>query len=276
MRRMKWGTGTVSCGLCNTLGHNIRRCPYYEEIVEEALEISHKGKAGQYKYYTWQHSMALKEKEKRANKKQRPPSTKPRRCSFCKLTGHTKRNCTFKTEVRDVFYDANVVWRTAFMKIAKEVGIAPGALLKIRRFQSYSGGVQGWKIYRNVMTLVTDADWNELTFMNSYGQHWQYQSLWYMSHHLAIPEDNVAVKIGQPELKQFYGSLFYADPARTQSVKSIEVIAKAEVPLDDAWVHNKEVKELDWLIAQHSHAELEQQLEILPWAKRIIKNGIRP
>jgi hypothetical protein len=281
MRKMKWGTGTVSCGLCNTLGHNIRKCPYYEDILKEAEEIfdnGNKGTVGKYKYYTWQHQTALREKDKRANKKPKTPSSKPRKCSFCKLTGHTKRNCTFKAEVKDLFYDANTVWRTAFVKRAKEVGIAPGALLKLRRFQSYSGGVGGggWKVYRNVMTLVTGADWDELTFMNSYGMHWQYQSLWFMTHHLAIPESDVHVKIGQPELKQFYGSLFFADPAKSMSVQNIEVIAKADIPLGDAWAHNKEVKELDWLIAQHSHAELDRDLSIIPWAKKIIKDGICP
>tara|TARA_Y100000592_G_scaffold32435_1_gene51532 strand:+ start:351 stop:1190 length:840 start_codon:yes stop_codon:yes gene_type:complete len=279
MRRMKWGKGTVSCGLCHALGHNIRSCPHLEEVLMEAELISETtdGDIGRpHKYKPYQHIRALWEKKKREKRKPRPESAKPRRCSFCKMEGHTKRNCTFKSEVKDIFYEANAVWRAAFLKRAKEVGLGPGALIKIKRFQAYSGATGGWGVYKNVISLVTSAAWDELTFMNSYGDHWQYQSLWLIEHHLAIPDNNVKVKIGQPELKQFFGALFYADPLHNKGIKTIEIINKAPMPLDDAWVYNKEVKELDWLIAQHSLGELERDYAIIPLAESIIKNGIRP
>ena len=283
MRRMKWGKGTVSCGLCHALGHNIRSCPMLEEVAAEAkLAQEHKkedftiANAPSYKFYPWQHARALWEKEKRGNRKPKPKSTKPRKCSFCKMEGHTKRNCSFKTEVKDIFYEANAIWRAAFMRKAKEVGIGPGALIKIKRFQAYSGTTMGWKVYKDVISLVTGANWDELTFMNSYGLHWQYQSLWFVEHHLALPQNDVQVKIGQPELKQFFGPLFYADATRHTYVKNIEVVNKAPISLDDAWVYNKEVKELDWLIAQHSLHELESDYSIIPLVKDIIKNGICP
>jgi len=280
MRRMKWGKGTVSCGLCHALGHNIRSCPMLEEVAAEAkLAQEHKkedftiANAPSYKFYPWQHARALWEKEKRGNRKPKPKSTKPRKCSFCKMEGHTKRNCSFKTEVKDIFYEANAIWRAAFMRKAKEVGIGPGALIKIKRFQAYSGTTMGWKVYKDVISLVTGANWDELTFMNSYGLHWQYQSLWYIQHHLALPDEAIEVKIGQPELKQFFGNLFFADNLHHKTIKSIEVVNKANIPLDDDWVNNKSVKELDWLVDQHSLGELESELAILPWAIKIIKKG---
>ena len=283
MRRMKWGKGTVSCGLCHTLGHNIRSCPHYEEVLEEAMLAAERKKEGftvanapSYKFYPWQHARALCEKKKRDNRKPTASVTKPRKCSFCKLQGHTKRNCTFKAEAKDTLYDANAIWRQAFANQAKQVGLGPGALIKIKRFQSYSGTTMGWRVYKDVMSLITSADWDELTFMNSYGMHWQYQSLWFLEHHLALPESNIEVKLGQPELKQFFGNLFYSDATNYSRVKQIEVISKADIFLDDAWIHNKEVKELDWLIGQHSEQELQSELAIIPWAQKIIKNGISP
>jgi hypothetical protein len=106
--------------------------------------------------------------------------------------------------------------------------------------------------------------------------HWQYQSLWYINHHLALDDDSVSVKIGQPELRQLFGNLFFSEPAKSLSVKNIEVITKADVPLDEAWVNDQQVKEIDWLITQHSCNQLEGELSILPWARNIIRNGIRP
>jgi len=281
MRVMHWGKGTVSCGLCGAKGHNIRTCPHYKDVLREAqLIVDHETKGtpivGRYRWFTWQHAMALFEKKKRDNKKPRPKPTKKRKCSFCKETDHTKRNCSVKVEAKKVLYEANVIWRSTFLTKAKEVGIAPGALIKLKRFQSYSGGVMGWRVYKDTMSLVIGADWDELTFMNSYGLHWQYQALWYISHHLALDDDSVSVKIGQPELRQLFGNLFFSEPAKSLSVKNIEVITKAEVPLDEAWANNQQVKELDWLIAQHSLNQLEGELSILPWARNIIRNGIRP
>ena len=281
MRKMKWGKGTNTCRLCQGAGHNIRSCPELPKILEEAKKIAKDpaylplGRRN-YNYYTWQHAEAIFEEGKRKQLKTRPKSTKPRRCSFCKMTGHTKRNCSDKTETKAILYDANVIWRKSFLKKAKEVGLAPGALLKLRKFQSYSGGVGGWRVYKNTMTLVTGADWDELTFMNSYGLHWQYQALWFITHHLALPDNDVQVRIGQHELKELFGSLFYADPSKTVSVRNIEVVTPAEVLLDDGWVYNHQVKEIEWLIGHHSLEQLENELQILPWAKAIIKNGIRP
>ena len=163
------------------------------------------------------------------------------------------------------------------MKRAKHIGLGPGALIKIKRFQAYSRATGGWGVYKDVMSLVTGAAWDELTFMNSYGLHWQYQSLWFLDHHIALPGDDIDVKIGSSELKQFFGQLFFADTMSAhRALKKIEVINKVDIPLDDTWIHNKEVKELDWLVAQHSHHELESELAIVPWAERIIKNGIIP
>ncbi len=282
MRAMKWGKGTVTCGLCSAAGHNIRSCPHYEEILKEAQYAAERKKEGftvanapTYKFYPWQHARAMWEKKKRDNrKKSKPKSTKPRKCSFCKLTDHTKRNCSLKKSSKEELYAANAIWRDAFANQANQVGLGPGALIKIKRFQSYSSTSMGWRVYKDVMSLVTAADWDELTFMNSYGLHWQYQSLWSVDHHLAHSDDDIKVRIGQPELKQFFGKLLYADQNRHNAVQGIEIINKAEVNLDDKWIHNKQVKELDWLIDQHSLAELEGELAIIPWARKIIKNGI--
>jgi len=277
MRAMKWGKGTVTCGLCSATGHNIRGCPMMEEVAAEAeiAAASPNNTSRAYKFYPWQHARAMMEKKKRENKKAKPKSTKPRKCSFCKLTDHTKRNCPYKKSVKQELYEANVVWRKAFAEQAKEIGIGPGALIKIKRFQSYSGTSMGWRVYKDVMSLVTAADWDELTFMNSYGLHWQYQSLWYFEHHLAMPESDIKVRIGQPELKQFFGNLFYADKNRHTSIQGIEVVNKAAILLGEEWVNSDEVKELDWLIDQHSLAELEGELAIIPWARKIIQDGIK-
>ena len=115
---MSWN-GTVRCSVCYENGHNKTSCPTLKKAWEED-PTSWKGRE-------WQRILDRK--------------AKPKICGYCNESGHTRAGCDTMKAHKSLFHDDLVLWRTALVKWASDVGLGVGALVRCKDAQ-YHGGDQ--------------------------------------------------------------------------------------------------------------------------------------
>jgi hypothetical protein len=123
---MSWN-GTVRCSFCGKKGHNRRSCPDLKKEIEN-------NPTG---YYA------------RMQKLKKPASD--RRCSYCNLKGHNRRTCPeLKKDMNQWRFQAKH-WRKKWAIWMAEIGLAPGALVKVQT---------GYSEYN--VRLVKEVFWSSL------------------------------------------------------------------------------------------------------------------
>jgi hypothetical protein len=154
MRNYQNGAGkrTVHCGLCRTPGHNRTNCPMIEPWAKEYEEWED-GAREAVLSDAWLKRQAYSTREaKRARSE--APRAKPA-CGFCRSTSHNRRNCTEMEQWRKKLTKANIRWRKAYAKFARERGCAPGSLLEVS-YQEYEYKVMEY-VDRSEVVLVDNA-----------------------------------------------------------------------------------------------------------------------
>lgn len=104
---MSW-SGTVRCGHCYNTGHNKRSCPTLKEFVENNPD-------------SW----------RAKNHARSAAKGKLRRCTYCNLKGHNRRTCEHLKTDKVEWVTKTREWREGFVEWAAEIGLSPGALIRM-------------------------------------------------------------------------------------------------------------------------------------------------
>jgi len=112
-------SGTVRCGVCYESGHNKTSCPQLRDAWEKDPES----------YYGRQWQKILDRK------------AKPKTCSYCGESGHTRAGCETANKHKAQFQMDLNLWRKALVKWMEEIGLGPGAMVRSNDARYYRNGV---------------------------------------------------------------------------------------------------------------------------------------
>ena len=101
-------SGTVHCGHCYEKGHNKTACP---KMRREAAANPD----------SWQAAALAKIEARKA---------KPKICSYCDTSGHTRAGCDTVKQHKVAFIKDSTLWRSALAKWMNEVGLGTGSLVQ--------------------------------------------------------------------------------------------------------------------------------------------------
>ena len=110
--------GTVRCSVCYESGHNKTSCPTLRKAWEED-PTSYRGRQ-------WERILARK--------------AKPKVCSYCDTTGHTRAGCDVAKKHKAQFQMDLNLWRKALVKWTRDTGLGIGALVRNNCASYYRGG----------------------------------------------------------------------------------------------------------------------------------------
>ena len=109
--------GTVRCSVCYEKGHNKTSCPTLRKAWEED-PTSYRGRQ-------WQRILDRK--------------AKPKVCSYCDTTGHTRAGCDVAKKHKAQFQMDLNLWRKALVKWMSDTGLGIGALVRCNNAAYYRG-----------------------------------------------------------------------------------------------------------------------------------------
>jgi hypothetical protein len=122
-----------TCKFCDTTGHTMASCPTMQEIYESTKTLSIDKRS-------YKENYAAQYLENRASKK-KPSNRAPKKCGYCRETGHSRRSCPTMVKDRELIAKGNKVWRRMWAENSKNFGLTPASLLKLKnRTYSYKHG----------------------------------------------------------------------------------------------------------------------------------------
>lgn len=268
MRKAEWGTMTNTCSVCRGPGHNRRSCPEVPKFAKECKEIMDSGIV--ITRIDKHLVSAYEENELRKHRKKKKP-TKDRKCSFCKVVKHTKRNCPAKAKYRDLLYEANRCWRRGMLEDMEKAGFGAGALIKINQ----SGGIAGLKpktspeVGKVTYAIVSAIPWEKMTFMGKYTGRWEYQTDYNFQ---ATTTCGYAFRMSESELRVLLKTNKFHINNNWSIPRGFLTIASPATPgpPEDWLAKDSKVAQVEWLINDHSASQLEDY-GIISLARKIIK-----
>ena len=255
MQKFNWPKAENKCSVCYKLGHNKTTCRMvplleisYQECVKLRSTIPHRIQQGHNEY-------ELRKTRKSQTKK--PP--KPRRCSFCRDTGHTRPKCPHKAKYRSLLYNANKAWRQEFLRVTSQCGFGVGT------FFCYGDGQYTCPTH----AIVTKIPWEKMTFMAYYEGSWEYQTNYLFS---CFSVEGSELFLYEVSLLSLFGTVIN-NPRKTQVYyknSKIEIKTPVTPQPPDLWAENNAVGPIEWLINEHSASQLED-LGVVRTARKIIR-----
>jgi len=133
MKGYEWGTGTVRCGFCNILGHNITSCSYVSTMYKVYLsKVQSCDIRGEVYSPSSLEKRAVREMQRRETRNlARKKPRKKARCSFCNSVKHKRNRCPKLTKLKAKVRKANENWRRAFVSEMVANGYGIGSLIDI-------------------------------------------------------------------------------------------------------------------------------------------------
>jgi len=254
MRKLEWGKYTNTCSVCKKLGHNRTTCPKVPELAEKCKEILDSGV--RLKQIVPTLASAYEESELRKLRKQKKVTpTKPRKCSFCRETGHTKRNCPGKTAYKDLLYEANQAWRRVFLEDLNKVGLGTGSLVSYDLTQG------------TIYAIIQNIPWKTMSFMALYQGRWEYQTDYKID---LISTSGDPIWMQEFELGGLTKTKAVCNKKTYPVAGHVSIITPSYPNPPEGWVESKKVGAIEWLINEHSAEQLEGY-RVIKLAREIIK-----
>ena len=145
-KQSNYGRTAPTCKFCGTQGHTLAKCPdmiaLYEQVKDDPIhERDFKGN----------YAVQYIEKKKGISKTGTKVAKKPKKCGYCRGTGHNRRDCPQMVKDKEFIIKANKVWRRKWSEVATKYGLTPASLLKVhtRNYNYQQGG------YDNTAHLCT-------------------------------------------------------------------------------------------------------------------------
>ena len=135
-KQSNYGRTAPTCKFCGTQGHTLVKCPdmiaLYEEVKDKPIEE---------RDFKGNYAVQYIEKKKGIAKTGTKTTKKPKKCGYCRATGHNRRDCPQMVKDKEFIIKANRVWRHLWSETATKFGLTPASLIKVvDRGYNYQAG----------------------------------------------------------------------------------------------------------------------------------------
>jgi len=159
--------GTVTCGYCYNQGHNKRSCPTATERAQRAYQEAKEAGSSDLEYYARNLAKRTGINPETGEKRKRRNESYGRKCSYCRVQGHSRRTCSsIKDDHRNYRRMASVVRKDMLARM-QEHGFGIGSLVTLvtNEWNEEAGAYQD----ATAAYLVTKIKWENIGPHNQTG-----------------------------------------------------------------------------------------------------------
>ena len=273
-------TRTISCRYCDGDGHSVQHCPQIPIDGAKALAKLEQGHVLNYienfALQRWQ-----KNQEIAQARRQRVQSQKPKKCGYCKTTGHSRRTCEILRDDKKFLHEANKVWRRFWAEAAISKGFAPASLVKIT--------VDGWLKQRfnlpsrDIICLIGSEQPKNLTVFamaRDYDQRQEITIPTNPAQALTLPASYLASVNPRNFIESRYGWREYLSCGYGwNSIEGVQVLSPSTYTYSEEWI-NECPPDIDYALKKWPRAKLQNFIskvkDFLDWRKTVPNIGMLP
>ena len=262
-KQSNYGRTSPTCKFCGTQGHTLTKCPdmiaLYEEVKDKPIhERDFKGN----------YAVQYIERKKGISKTGTKVAKKPKKCGYCRATGHNRRDCPQMVKDKEFIIKANKVWRKLWSETATKYGLTPASLLKVHtRNYNYSQG--GYENTAQLCTVGAELPENLNVFALGEDNKQQEVHIPLLGYKPEYGNNNISARILIKTKSDSLASNLFAYSYYWGNIESMEVIAQSSYTFPEEWFEQAPTEDIDYALKKWTK---EQMSDFLKKCEKLVDN----
>tara|TARA_A100001515_G_scaffold144727_1_gene149733 strand:+ start:834 stop:1556 length:723 start_codon:yes stop_codon:yes gene_type:complete len=231
----------------------------YEEVKDKTIEE---------RDFKGNFAVQYIEKRRGISKTGKSIPKKPKKCGYCRETGHNRRDCPQMVKDKEFIMKANRLWRKIWSDKATKYGLTPASLIKVtdRRYDYNQGGyvtkeflcTVGAELPENltVFALGEDSKKQEINipllgYKPEYGNH------------------NVSARVLVNAVNESLGRALFSYSYSWGNIESVQLIARSSYEFTDEWLDDCPMEDINYALKKWTK---EQMSDFLKQCKNLVED----
>jgi len=246
----RYGRSAPTCKFCGTQGHTLVKCPdmiaMYEEVKDKPIhERDFKGN----------YAVQYIEKRKGISNTGTKIAKKPKKCGYCRETGHNRRDCPQMVKDKEFIIKANHVWRHLWSETATKYGLTPASLIKITdRNYDYKAGSYATKPH--LCTVGAELPENLNVFALGEDSKQQEVVIPLLGYKPEYGSNNINARILIKAKSDSLASTLFSYSYYHGNVESIEVVAQSSYTFPEEWFEQPPTEDIDYALKKWTKEQM--------------------
>ena len=262
-KQSNYGRTAPTCKFCGTQGHTLTKCPdmiaLYEEVKDKPIEE---------RDFKGNYAVQYIERKKGISKTGTKVAKKPKKCGYCRATGHNRRDCPQMVKDKEFIIKANKVWRKLWSETATKYGLTPASLLKVHtRSYNYSQG--GYENTAQLCTVGAELPENLNVFALGEDNKQQEVHIPLLGYKPEYGDNNISARILIKSKSDSLASNLFAYSYYWGNIENMEVVAQSSYTFPEEWFEQAPTEDIDYALKKWSQ---EQMSDFLKKCEKLIEN----
>ena len=262
-KQSNYGRSAPTCKFCGTQGHTMTKCPdmltMYEEVKDKSIEE---------RDFKGNFAVQYIEKKKGISTTGRPVSKKPKKCGYCRETGHNRKACPQMTKDREFIMKANKVWRRLWSETAIKYGLTPASLIKVTD-RSYNYQQGGYVHKTQLCTVGAELPENLNVFALGEENKQQEILLPLIGYKPEYGNNTVNARILIKAKSDSMASALFTYSYYWGNIEKVEIVAQSSYTFTDEWFDEAPTEDIDYALKKWSQ---EQMSTFMTKCKKLVED----
>lgn len=197
----------------------------------------------------------------------RPVSKKPKKCGYCRQTGHNRKACPQMAKDKEFIVKANKVWRKKWSEVATNYGLTPASLVKVQdRNYNYSQG--GYETKTHLCTVGAELPENLNVFALGEDNKQQEIKIPLIGYKPEYGDHNINARTLIKSVSDSLASSLFSYCYSWGNINNIEVIAKSSYTFSDEWFDQAPTEDIDYALKKWTQ---EQMSNFIKKCKKLVE-----
>jgi len=230
----------------------------YEEVKDKPIEE---------RDFKGNYAVQYIEKRRGITKTGTKAAKKPKKCGYCRNTGHNRRDCPQMVEDKKLIIKANRIWRRVWSEKATKYGLTPASLIKIsERSYDYRSGSYIPKTH--LCTVGAELPENLNVFALGEESKQQEVLIPLLGYKPEYGSNNINARILLKTISENLASEMFSYSYYWGNITNLEVVAQSSYAFSDEWYEQAPTEDIDYALKKWSK---EQMSDFLGKCKKLIK-----
>ena len=254
-KQSNYGRSAPTCKFCGTQGHTLTKCPdmlsLYEEVKDKTIEE---------RDFKGNYAVQYIEKKKGISTTGKPVSKKPKKCGYCRETGHNRKACPQMAKDKAFIIKANKVWRKLWSETATKYGLTPASLIKVGdRSYNYSQG--GYETKTHLCTVGAELPENLNVFALGEDNKQQEIKIPLLGYKSEYGNNNINARLLVKAVSDNMASSLFAYSYSWGNIENVEVVAQSSYTFSDEWFEQAPTEDIDYALKKWTKEQMSDFLK---------------
>ena len=231
----------------------------YEEVKDKSIEE---------RDFKGNYAVQYIEKKKGITKTGTKVAKKPKKCGYCRATGHNRRDCPQMVKDKEFIIKANKVWRKLWSEAATKYGLTPASLIKVYN-RSYNYNAGSYENSSQFCTVGAELPENLNVFALGEDNKQQDIKIPLIGYKPDYGDNNISARILIKAKSESLASDLFAYSYYWGNVESMEIVAQSSYVFPDEWFEQSPIEDIDYALKKWTK---DQMHDFLKKCEKLIEN----